>query len=262
MKIHPSAMIDPQAELASDVEVQPYTIIGPHVRIASGAVIGPHSVIDGRTEIGKNTVVYSGAQIGVICQDLKHKKGLIGRAKIGDNCIIREHVTISASTMSTYDDDHRQTSLGNGCLLMAYAHVAHDCHLGNDVFMANCASLAGHVDIEDKAIISGLVGIHQECVIGKMSFISGLTRVVKDVPPFMIVEGNPPRCCGPNNVGLRRNGISKESRVKIKTIYKIMYRMDLNTTQALHEIETAVQDCDERAHFLDFVRKSIRGITR
>jgi UDP-N-acetylglucosamine acyltransferase len=262
MKIHPTAIVDSQAELADDVEVQPFTIIGPQVRIGAGTVVGPHCVLDGRTVIGENNRIFSGAQIGVVCQDLKHRLDLTGRVVIGNNNQIREHVTISASSMETPDDDHRVTSLGNDCLLMAYAHVAHDCHVGNSVIMANAATLAGHVDVEDYVTLSGIVAIHQFCAVGQFAFIGGLSRVTMDVTPYMIIEGNPARCHGPNSVGLRRRGFDNEARARIKQMYKIMFRSDLNTTQALHTIEATVGDSPERTYFLEFCRKSVRGITK
>ncbi len=262
MNIHPSAIVHPDAELAEGVEIQPYSIIGPHVRIGRGTRVGPHCVIDGRTEIGENNEFFSGAQIGILSQDKKHKLGLIGRTAIGNGNQFREHVTISASTMESFDDDHRVTSIGDDCLLMAYCHVAHDCHLGNTIVMASGAMISGHVDVEDYAILSGKCGIHQECVIGKFAFVGGMTRVVKDVPPFLLVEGNPARCCGPNSVGLRRAGFTQEARGRIKEMYRIVYRSGLNTTQALHEIEARVLESEERTHFVEFIRKSIRGITQ
>ena len=262
MKIHPTAIIDPKAELTEDVEVQAFSIIGPHVQIGKGTIVGPHCVLDGRTVIGENNRLFSGAQIGVLSQDLKHRPELIGRTEIGNGNLFREHVTVSASTMESYDEEHRVTSIGDNCMFMAYAHVAHDCHVGSTVVMANCASLAGHVTIEDRAILGGLCGIHQECVVGTLAFVGGLSRVAKDAPPYMICDGNPARCCGPNTVGLKRNDFTPERRSLIKKMYKIMFRSDLNTLQALHEIETVVEDCEERAHFLEFVRQSIRGITK
>jgi len=262
MKLHPSAIIDPNAELADDVEVQAYSIIGPHVKIGSGTVIGPHCVIDGRTEIGERNRTFSGAQIGVLSQDLKHKPELAGRCVIGDENMIREHVTISACTMTSLDDKDRVTSVGDRCMFMAYSHVAHDCHVGSRVIMANCASLAGHVNVEDGAILGGLVGVHQECVVGSLAFVGGLSRVAKDVPPYMIVDGNPATCCGPNTVGLKRNGYDTEERARIRQMYKIMFRSDLNTTQALQEIENSIESSPERDHFTGFVRNSVRGITK
>ena len=261
MKIHPTAIVDPKAELDEDVEVQPYALIGGHVRIGAGTVVGPHCVIDGRTIIGKNNHFFAGAQIGARCQDLKHKPELIGRCELGDGNMIREYVTISASTMSSYEDEHRVTSLGNNCLLMANAHVAHDCSLGNHVIMANCVALAGHVRVEDRANIGGLSAVHQFCVVGTMAMVGGMTRIWHDVLPYMLADGNPARCCGPNTVGLKRNGLSDEARARIKAMYRILYRSDLNTTQATHEIEATIEDCEERACILDFIGKSIRGIT-
>ncbi len=262
MKIHPTAIIDPQASLADDVEVQAYSIIGPRVVIDSGTVVGPHCVLDGRTRIGKNNRFFSGAQVGVVSQDLKQKSGLVGRLEMGDGNVVREHVTLSASTMTCYEDEHRVTTIGNDCLIMTCAHVGHDCNVGDQVILANCVALAGHVKVENRAIVGGLSAVHQFCVIGKMAMIGGLSRVWHDAPPFMIVDGNPSRCCGPNMVGLRRGGLSDEARSRIKAMYKIMFRSTLNTTQAIYEIEATVEDTPERAHFLEFVRNSIRGITK
>jgi UDP-N-acetylglucosamine acyltransferase len=262
MNIHPTALVDPGAQLDGDVEVQAYSIIGPHVQIGAGTVVGPHVVIEGRTVIGRNNHFYSGTQIGVLSQDLKHKKGLIGRTTIGDRNIFREHVIVSASTMQSYDEEHRVTSIGNDCMFMGCSHVAHDCHVGSHVIMANCAVIAGHVDIEDMAILGGLSAVHQECVVGRLALVGGLCAVSKDVPPFMIVNGNPGRCRGVNTIGLRRRGIDEARRAQIKEIHRIMFRSDLNTTQALHHIETLVEESEERNHFLEFVRKSIRGITK
>jgi UDP-N-acetylglucosamine acyltransferase len=254
--------VDPKAELADNVEVQAFSIIGPDVRIGAGTVVGPHCVLAGRTVIGEGNQFFSGAQIGILSQDLKHKKGLVGRTLIGDRNMFREHVTISACTMSSYDEEHRVTTIGNGCLFMAYSHVGHDCHLGDRVIMANCAALSGHVEVEDSVILGGLSGVHQECVLGTMAFVGAMTRISKDVPPYMIVEGNPAKCHGPNTVGLRRNGLDGEARKRIKDMYRIVFRSDLNTTQALHEIEATVEDSHERNHFVDFVRKSLRGVTK
>lgn len=262
MKIHPTALVDSQAELAEGVEVGPYSIIGPHVHVGKNTVIGPHCVLDGRTVLGEGNRVFSGAQIGILSQDMKHNPDIAGRTVIGANNFIREHVTISASTIPTHDDDHRVTSIGDNCWLMAYTHVGHDCHLANNVIMANCASLAGHVEVEDFANIGGLVGVHQECVIGAYSFIGGMSRISQDVAPYMLIEGNPARCRGLNSVGLRRRGFDEAARGRIKEMYRIMFRSDRNVTQALHEIERAVADSPERTAFVEFFRKSIRGVTR
>lgn len=262
MNIHETAIIHPDATLAEDVEVQAYSIVGPHVTLGKGTVVGPHCVIDGNTQIGERNMFYSGSQIGVLSQDLKHGESLVGQTIIGNDNQFREHTSVSASTMEEDSDDHRVTSIGDGCLFMASSHVAHDCHLGNNIIMANCVCLSGHVDVQDYVIIGGLSGVHQFSVVGTMAFVGGMTRVQKDAPPFMIVEGNPSRCLGPNTVGLQRRGFTKEERDRVKRIYKIMYRSKLNTTQALQEIENSVEDCDERNLFVDFVRKSVRGIIK
>lgn len=261
MNIHPSAIVHPDAQFADDVEVQAYSIIGPHVRIGAGTVVGPHVVIDGDTVIGERNRVFSGAQIGVVSQDLKHREDLNGRCKLGDDNVVREHVTISASSMLKADDDH-VTTIGNNCLLMACAHVAHDCHIGSNVIIANFAGLSGHVTVEDKAIISGLSGLHQEIVVGTLSFVGGMARVSKDVPPFMIVEGSPARCVGPNTIGLQRNGYDHAARTRIKHMHRIMFRSNLNTTQALDEIMATIEDSAERTHFVEFFRRSSRGVTK
>jgi UDP-N-acetylglucosamine acyltransferase len=262
MSIHPTAIVDSKAELAEDVEVQAYSIIGAHVRIGSGTVVGPHCVIDGRTVLGERNRLFSGAQLGVISQDLKQRGEFLGRLEIGNGNVIREHTTISASTMSSYEDEHRVTTVGSDCLIMTCAHIGHDCSVGDNVILANCVALAGHVKVEDRAIVGGLCAVHQFCVIGEMTMIGGMSRIARDAAPYMIVDGNPARCCGPNSVGLRRNGLSDEARASIKAMYKIMFRSTLNTTQAIHEIEATVDDGPERTHFLDFIRNSIRGITK
>lgn len=262
MKIHPTALVDAKAELAEGVEVQPYSIIGPHVRIDSGTVIGPHCVLEGRTIIGKGNRFFSGAQIGILSQDLKHKTGLIGRTIIGDGNLFREFVTVSACTLTSADEEHRVTSIGNDCMFMAYSHVAHDCHVGSHVIMANCSALSGHVEVEDRAILGGLAGVHQECVIGRLAFIGGCSRIAKDVPPYMIVEGNPAQCCGPNVVGLKRNKMPAEARARIKQMYRVMFRSNLNTSQALQEIEATVEESEERTRFVEFFRRTLRGVTK
>ncbi|MCC6794423.1 MAG: acyl-ACP--UDP-N-acetylglucosamine O-acyltransferase [Candidatus Hydrogenedentes bacterium] len=262
MSIHPTAIIDSHAELDVGVEVQAYSIIGPHVKIGAGTVVGPHCVIDGRTVIGKDNRFYSGAQIGVPSQDLKHGKGLVGRLIMGDGNTVREHASISASTHSTEADEDRVTSIGSGCLIMTCAHVGHDCHVGNNVILANYVAMAGHVTVDDRAIVGGLVAVHQFCRIGELAMIGGTTRVWNDAPPFMITDGNPAKCGGPNKVGLQRNGYDEAARKRIKAMYKIMWRSHLNTSQALELIEREIADAPEKTKFIEFVKTSSRGITR
>lgn len=262
MNIHPTAIVDPRAQLAEDVEVQAYSIIGPHVSIGAGSVVGPHCVIDGRTVIGERNRFFSGAQIGVLSQDLKHKAGLVGRLTMGSDNVVREHASISASTHSIEADEHRVTSIGSNCLIMTCAHVGHDSHIGSQVIIANYVAIAGHVEVEDKAIIGGLVAVHQFCRIGILAMIGGTTRVWNDAPPFMITDGNPARCGGPNKVGLQRNGYDDAARKRIKLMYKIVWRSHLNTSQALERIENEIEEAPDKRRFIEFVQTSTRGITR
>lgn len=262
MKIHPSAVVHPEAQLAEGVEIQPYSIIGPRVRIGAGTVVGPHCVIDGDTVIGEGNRFYSGAQIGIPTQDLKHNTALPGRARIGNNNVIREFVTFSASTMQTAEQTDRVTSLGDGNLLMCYAHIGHDCHVGSQCIIANATGLSGHIEVEDFANIGAMVGVHQEVRIGTHAFVGAMSRVGMDCVPYMITGGSPCRCASPNHVGLERRGFSPEARARVKELYRIMFRSKLNTTQALAEIERSVEGSPERARFVDFVRGSVRGIQK
>ncbi|MBI2435991.1 MAG: acyl-ACP--UDP-N-acetylglucosamine O-acyltransferase [Candidatus Hydrogenedentes bacterium] len=262
MSIHPTALIHPGAKLASDVEVQAFTIIEDKVVIGAGSVIGPHCVIGAGTTLGKNNRCYSAAQIGVPPQDLKHVQGSVGITIIGDNNVFREFVTISSGTVYPGDDHERVTRVGSNGLYMASSHIAHDCVVGDYVIMANSAALAGHVTVQDRVIIGGLTGVHQFCVLGTMAFVGGMTRANKDCPPFMIVEGCPARCTGPNTVGLERNGLSKEAILRIRKMYKLLYRGSLNTTQALARIEQEIEDTPERRTLVTFIRASERGLSK
>lgn len=262
MGIHPTAIVDSRAEIDATAEIHPYAIIGPGVRIGPRTMVGPHCVIDGRTVIGADNQIFSGAQVGVVSQDMKHAHDLLGRTELGDGNIIREHVTISASTMSGPEDEERLTKVGSHCLFMAYSHVAHDCIVGDRVWMANCVSLAGHVTVEHNAIIGGLTGVHQEVTVGAFAFLGGMSRISQDCPPFMIIEGNPARCCGPNAVGLKRNGFDEAARKRIKQLYRLMSRSGLNTSQAIEKILETVEASPERDRFVSFYRQSKRGVTR
>jgi len=262
MGIHPTAVIDPRAELAADVEVGPYSIVEHHVQIGAGTVIGPHCVVGAGTTLGAGNQLFSAAQIGILPQDLKHVKGAFGKTLIGDNNVFREFVTVSSGTVYANDDHEKVTRVGSGGLYMACTHIAHDCIVGDGVIMANQAALAGHVTVEDRVTIGGLTGVHQFCVLGKMSFIGGMTRANKDVLPYMIVEGSPMKCHGPNTIGLERAGLSKDAIKAIRNVYKLIYRSDLNTSQALERIETEIPDCPEKRVLVDFVRNSERGISK
>jgi UDP-N-acetylglucosamine acyltransferase len=262
MKIHPTAIVDSHAELDGDVEVQAYSIIGPHVQIGAGTVVGPHCVINGRTVLGKNNRIFSGAQIGVLSQDLKHNLDYQGRTIIGDNNQFREHVTVSASTVTGEADQDNATIIGSGGLFMASSHIGHESVVGDNVIMANCVALAGHVTIQDKVIIGGLSGVHQFCSVGTMAIVGGMVPIRTDAPPYFVIEGHPERCRGVNTIGLDRNGVPKETQRLIRKMYKILYLAGLNTSQALERIEAEVPACPERDTLVTFVRSSKRGITR
>lgn len=260
MSIHPTAIIHPTAQLAEEVEIQAFSIVEAGVVLGEGSVIGPHCLIGAGTVMGKGNRTFSGAQIGIQPQDLKHKKGAVGKTRIGDYNVFREFVTVSSSTDYGDGDDHKVTAIGSGGLFMACSHVGHDCLLGNGVIMANSAALAGHVTVQDKASIGGLTGVHQFCTVGTMSFLGAMSRVGQDALPYMIIAGLPTECHGPNVVGLERHGMSKEAIGRIRKMYKLLYRSHLNTTQALEAIEAQVEDSEERRVILDFVRSSTRGI--
>ncbi len=260
MNIHPTAIVHASAELAEDVEVQAFSIIEAGVVLGPGTVIGPHCVIGAGTVMGANNRTFSGAQVGVLPQDLKHKKGASGRTVIGNGNTLREFVTISSSTDYGDGNENKVTRIGSQCLFMACSHVGHDCTVGDRVIIANSAGLAGHVTVQDMAIIGGLSGVHQFCVVGRMAFIGAMSRVTKDALPYMILAGYPTLCHGPNTVGLERNGTSKEAIARLRKMYRLLYRSHLNTSQALAAIEQQVPDCEERQVILDFVRNSERGI--
>jgi len=262
MNIHPTAIVHPDAELADDVEIQPYAVIGPKVRIGAGTVVGPHVVIDGNTTIGERNHFSAGAQIGIRSQDLKHDTKLYGRLRIGNDNIIREFVTLSTNTMRDDSETQRITSLGDNNLLMCYVHVGHDCHIGNHTVIASYTGLSGHIDVDDYANVAGLTALHQHIRVGSYSFVGGMSRVSKDCLPYMLTADTPCRCHGPNSIGLQRAGFEKDARTRIKEIYKILCRSNLNTTQAVAEIRCSVDDSPERTYLLDFIETSKRGVTK
>jgi len=256
--IHSTAIVDPRAELGNDVTVGPYTVIGGGVTIGDGTSLGPYVVVEGRTVIGKNNTVYAGAVLGSRSQDLKDR-GEDTYLRIGDGNIFREYVTVNCGLA---EETARTTVIGDNNLFMALTHVAHDCQVGNNVVMANLSGLGGHVVAEDRCVIGGMAAIHQHVMIGTMALIGGLAKVVKDVLPYMIVDGNPATCRGPNFVGLRRNQVSERSRRAIKRAYRLLSQSSLNTSQALEAIEKEVDNCPEITHLIDFIGKSRRGVCK
>ena len=256
MSIHPTAIVDKKTRLADDVKVGPYAIIGPNVEIGKSTEIGAHAVVDGYTTIGEGCRIFTGACVGTAPQDLKYK-GEKSFLKIGNNNIIREYVTMNPGT-----DEGGITSVGDGNLLMAYSHVAHDCKIGNGCIIANTGTLAGHVSLEDKVIIGGLAAIHQFVRVGKLSIIGGCSKIVKDIPPFSTCDGHPARVYGLNLVGLKRTGVSKEAISLLNKAFKILFYSGLSVRNAIDNAREAVESCAEVEYLLDFVKASERGVCR
>lgn len=254
---HPTAIIHPWAKIGKRVKIGPYSIIGEEVSIGDGCVIGPRVLIEGRTTIGRNNSFLHGATIGTPPQDLKYAGGPT-RVEIGDGNTFREFVTVNRGS-----GEDGVTRVGSRCFLMAYAHVGHDCVVGNDVILANTVNLGGHVRIEDYVNIGGGTPIHQFCSIGKHSFVGGGSRVDRDVPPFVKAAGSPLRVYGVNSVGLERRGLSAEKRAMIKSMIKLLYRSGLNVSQVVEQLKNGARYEDpERALLVDFLTGARRGITR
>ncbi len=257
MSIHPTAIISPDATLAEGVEVGPYSMIGPEVHIGKNTIIGSHVVIESHTDIGEGNRIAQFASLGGPPQDLKYR-GEPTRVVIGNHNTIREYVTINRATIH----DIGVTMIGDHNLLMAYCHVAHNCKLGNHVIMANAANLAGHIHVEDHAIIGGLTGIHQFTRIGAHCIIGGASAVTKDIPPFVMASGNFAKLFGLNIIGLQRRGFSAETIGALKEAYRIVFRSSLLLADAILKVEEQVEDLPEVRQFIDFIRKSERGICR
>jgi len=255
--IDPHAIVAPQAELAADVTVGPFSVIGPEVRIGPGTVIGPHVVITGRTTLGANNQVHPFASIGDAPQDKKYG-GEPTRLEIGDRNVFRESCTINRGTTH----DRGVTRVGHDNLFMAYAHVAHDCVVGSNTVFANCASLGGHVEIGDWVILGGLTAVHQYCKIGAHAFLAGGAIVTRDVPPYVMVAGNPSAPHAVNSEGLKRRGFTEEQVRSVREAYRIVYRCDLKLSEALERLEPSAGGKPELRLFVDFIRSSTRSIIR
>ena len=255
--IHQTAIIDSQAELASGVEVGPYSIIGPQVKIGRNTKIGPHVVIDGWTHIGEGCTIFQFASIGALPQDLKYK-GEESWVIMGNNNTIREFVTINRGTSWSQG----KTTIGNNNFFMAYSHVAHDCKIGNHVILANAATLAGHITIEDCAIVGGLVGVHQFVRLGCHSIIGGGSGVNKDVPPYMMANGQRAKLYGLNTTGLQRHHFSEEALTNLKKAYRIIFRSGITLEKASDQLAHEVENSPEVKHLIHFIESSERGITR
>jgi UDP-N-acetylglucosamine acyltransferase len=247
--IQPTAVIHPLANLHPTVQIGPYAIIGENVKIGADTSIGAHVVIEGPTEIGVGNRIFAGAIIGSEPQDLKYKGGE-SWVKIGNYNQIREYVTINRAT-----GENEVTQLGDHNLLMAYAHVAHNCIIENEVIIANSVALAGHIHIESKARISGVLGVHQFVHIGSLAMVGGMSRIERDVPPFAIVEGNPARVRSLNLIGLQRSGLSEEDLSQLKKAFRLIYRSEISFTEALKQLELVSENSFVQ-HFYRFLHDS------
>jgi len=253
--IHSSAIIHPKARIGTGCEVGPFCLIGEHVTLGDHCKLHSHVVIDGHTTLGKENQVFPFASIGLRTQDLKWKGG-ITRTEIGDRNTIRECVTIHSATA-----DGEATIIGSDNNILANSHIGHNVVMGNRVIVS-MAALAGHVIVEDFALVGGLSAVHQFCRIGRMSMIAGCSKVVQDVPPFMIVDGNPAETRTVNKIGLERNGFSDKTQTALRQAYKILFREELSVPNALVKIEKELPPLPEVQHLVQFIRASERGITK
>ena len=253
-RIHPTAIISPDAQLSDDVQVGPFAIIG------EGCVVGDECVIAGRATLERNVIlapqvhVGMGSILGGDPQDLKYR-GEPTTVEIGEGTTIREYSTINRGTSQSF-----KTTVGKQCFIMSYVHLAHDCHIGDGVILGNNVQLAGHVSIDDKAIVSGQSAVHQFVQIGRYSFTGGCSRVSKDVPPYVKANGNPIRLYGLNKVGLQRNGISEDAQRELKRAYRLFFNSDLNLSQARERAQEELQRYPEVEEFLSFLDRSDRGL--
>jgi UDP-N-acetylglucosamine acyltransferase len=253
-RIHPSAIISPDAEVATDVEVGAFAIIGENCVVPSGCIISARATLERNVILGQNVQVGIGTILGGPPQDLKFA-GEETTVEIGEGTVIREYTTINRGTSQSF-----KTTVGRNCLLMSYVHLAHDCHIGNNVILSNVVQLAGHVTVEDKAIISGLSAAHQFVRIGRQSFIGGCSRVSKDIPPFLKAVGNPVKLYGLNTVGLQRSGMDEGTIRELKRAYRLLFRSDLNVTQAIERAQDEIEGLPEVQELIRFVEGSERGV--
>ena len=247
MSIHPTAIVDRGAQLGVEVAIGPYAVVGPEAVIGDRCHIGPHVFIDGHAVIGADTQILFATALGCPPQDRKYQ-GEPTSLFIGERNIIHEYVTIHRGS-----GEGTATRVGDDNMIMAYCHLGHNCQVGNGATLVNNAQMAGHVTIEDRAYVGGMVGVHQFTRVGKLAMIGGYSRVVQDVPPFMMVEGNPARVHGLNVVGLRRAGVDADTRNLLKAAYRLLYRSGLNLSQALDRIAAELEDAPELQYLVDFL---------
>jgi UDP-N-acetylglucosamine acyltransferase len=253
MKIHPTAVIDPAAQLADDVEIGAYSVIGPDCIIGARTVVGPQVVMEQYTEIGEDCLIRAGAVLGGPPQDAKFK-GERSFVRIGDRNQIREFVTLHRAT-----GEDQATTVGNDNLIMAYVHIGHNCTVGNNTMISSYAGLSGHIALDDNVVLGGMVGVHQFVRVGKLAMLGGYSKVVQDVPPFMLADGRPADVLELNVRGLRRAGISAAERASLRHAYKLLYRNNMNVTQALEAIAEEVEPSPAVNLLVDFVRSMRDG---
>jgi len=253
-RIHPSAIVSPSASLGADVEVGPFAIIGDDCIVDDGCVIAARATLERYVILGKNVKIGIGTVLGSDPQDLKFK-GERTTVEIGDNTVVREYSTINRGTSQSF-----KTSVGPNSFVMSYVHLAHDCHVGEGVILANMVQLAGHVTVEDRVILSGITAVHQFTRIGRNAIVGGCSRVSKDVPPFVKAVGNPMKLYGLNSIGLQRNGFSPETIVELKRAYRLLFRSDLNLSDAIERVNVEVAQIPEVVQLIRFVESSERGV--
>ncbi len=256
VQIDEHAVVSPKAELGENVRIGPFAVVEEGVQIGENSSVASGARLARGTRVGRNVQIFSGAVLGTDPQDLKFE-GEETFLEIGDGTVIREYATLNRGTKESW-----VTRVGKNCLIMAYTHIAHDCHIGDNVVLANAVNLAGHVTIEDWASLGGMVPVHQFIRIGAHAFVGGGYRVVKDVPPFVLVMGEPLQFGGINLVGLRRRGFSPEQLTSIRHAYRIIYQSKLNVSQALARIREEMEMTTEIRSIVDFIEKSERGIVR
>lgn len=252
--IHPTALVAADAELGAGAQVGPQVIVGPRVTVGAGTVLGPRVILERNVRLGADCRVGAGSVLGGDPQDLKYK-GEETWTVVGDGTVIREYATINRGTAES-----GKTSVGAGCLIMTYAHVAHDCHIGDGVILSNGVQLAGHVTIDDRAILGGMTGAHQFVRIGAYAFVGGMTKITKDVPPYCKADGNPIRLFGLNTIGLQRSGFPRETIEELKRAYRLFFRSDLNISQAQARAHTDLASLPEVETFVAFIAGSERGV--
>ena len=252
--IHPTAIVSRKAELAADATVGPFAIIGDGCVIAEGCSVGPHAVLERNVLLSRNVKIGVGSVLGGDPQDLKFK-GEETTVEVGEGSTIREYSTINRGTAQSM-----KTTVGRGCFIMSYVHLAHDCHVGDGVIISNATQLAGHVTVEEKAILSGVSAVHQFVLIGRYSFIGGCSRVAKDVPPYVKAVGNPVKLYGLNTVGLQRNGFSEDVIKELKRGYRLFFKSELNVSQARDRAQSELRHLPEVEEFLRFFERSDRGV--